>query len=182
MAQHYFIGISIAQNVVDIAEHFRETYQLREKYKVIPHAEDLHITMRYIGELRDDHKASLSYELGKIAKDHTCFTTSITGLSFFGSPSGPRVVFLSVDAVSALCDLQRRIARRTEKIVGLERSIRFLPHITIAKKRKILDKMQFIKEVIPPVPIEINGFTLFAIHPGKSPSYETIMYFPLKKS
>ncbi|MDV6378005.1 RNA 2',3'-cyclic phosphodiesterase [Sporosarcina sp. GW1-11] len=182
MAQHYFIGISIAHNVVDIAEHFRMKYQLKEKYKVIPHAHDLHLTLRYIGELNEDEKNSLEYTLRKIAQDHNCFTTSVTGLSFFGSPTGPRVIYLSVDPVAALCNLQRHVARRTEKTLGLERENRFVPHITIAKKRKVLDKMQLAREEISPVPLAIEGFTLFAIHPEISPSYTSVTYFPLKKS
>lgn len=182
MAQHYFIGISIAPIVIDTVEHFRTLYQLKEKYKVIPATEDLHMTMRYIGELENDKKKSLEYALQKIASEHCCFTTSVTGLSYFGSPTGPRVVYLSVKPVSALCDLQRRIARRTEKILELERVKRFVPHITIAKKRKVLDKMSIAKEEISPLTLDIKGFTLFAIHPEERPSYEPIAYFPLKKS
>ncbi|WP_158232555.1 RNA 2',3'-cyclic phosphodiesterase [Sporosarcina sp. P13] len=182
MAQHYFIGIPIAYHVENIAEHFRTSYRLGEKYKVIPHADDLHMTMCYIGELDESKKPSLEDALHKISQDHNCFTTSVTGLSFFGSSTGPRVVYLSVEPVGALCNLQRQIGRRTGKILGLEQENRFVPHITIAKKRKVLDKMQLAKEKIPPVPIEIKGFTLFAIHPQVSPSYESITYFPLKKN
>ena len=182
MAQHYFIGISIAAPISEIADHFRSKYHLAERYKVIPHADDLHITMRYIGELGEATKSMLEHSLQKIAEANTLFTTSVTGLSFFGSPSGPRVVYLSVEAVDALEHLQRQIARRTESVLELEKDNRFVPHITIAKKRKTADKIQLTKETIPPVQIEIEGFTLFRIHPNVQPSYEPVAYFPLKKS
>ncbi|MBY0223811.1 RNA 2',3'-cyclic phosphodiesterase [Sporosarcina aquimarina] len=182
MAQHYFIGISIATPISKIAEHFRSKYQLAERYKVIPHADDLHITMRYIGELGEATKSLLEPSLQEIAEANTSFTTSVTGLSFFGSPYGPRVVYLSVEAVGALEHLQRQIARRTENILELEKDNRFVPHITIAKKRKTADKIQLSKETITPVQIDIEGFTLFRIHPNVRPSYESVAYFPFKKS
>ncbi|PIC56328.1 RNA 2',3'-cyclic phosphodiesterase [Sporosarcina sp. P12(2017)] len=182
LGQHYFIGISIAHPVDDIAQQFRTEYQLNEKYKVIPHAKDLHLTMRYIGELDEAKLPWLKSSLQKIATSHTEFTVYLQGLSFFGSASGPRVVFLAVQNSDTLCELQRQIARRTEKILELEKDTRFVPHITIAKKRKTTEKMQLEKKSIEPVPITIAGFTLFKIHPKKSPSYEALAYFQLKKS
>ncbi|PIC67058.1 RNA 2',3'-cyclic phosphodiesterase [Sporosarcina sp. P21c] len=182
LVQHYFIGISIAHPVDDIAQQFRTEYQLNEKYKVIPHNKDLHLTMRYIGELDDAKLPWLKSSLQKIAKSHTEFTVYVKGLSFFGSSSGPRVVFLAVQGSEALYELQKQIARRTEKILELEKDTRFVPHITIAKKRKTTDKMQLEKKSIEPVPIIIEGFTLFKINPRETPSYEALAYFPLKKS
>ncbi|PID00929.1 RNA 2',3'-cyclic phosphodiesterase [Sporosarcina sp. P29] len=182
LVQHYFIGISIAHPVDDIAQQFRKEYQLNEKYRNIPHAKDLHMTMRYIGELDDAKLPWLKSNLQKIANSHTEFTVYLQGLSFFGSASGPRVVFLAVQASETLCELQRQIARRTEKILELEKDTRFVPHITIAKKRKTTDKLQLEKKSIEPVPLIIEGFTLFKIHPKASPSYEALAHFPLKRS
>lgn len=182
MAQHYFIGITAADSASELAEKFRAKYLLKEKYKVLPHKDDLHITMRYIGEMNEKSAEMLISSLHKIASDHPCFSTSLTGLEFFGSSTGPRVVYLSVKKVNAMCNLQRQIARRTEKILDLEKDTRFVPHVTIAKKRKTADKMQLVKEEIIPIPIHINGFTLFKINPNVIPSYESIEYFPLKKS
>ncbi|PID15803.1 RNA 2',3'-cyclic phosphodiesterase [Sporosarcina sp. P34] len=182
LVQHYFIGISIAHPVDDIAQQFRTEYQLNEKYKVIPHDKDLHLTLRYIGELDDTKLPWLKSCLQKIAKSHTEFTVYVKGLSFFGSASGPRVVFLAVQDSESLRELQKQITRRTEEILDLERDTRFVPHITIAKKRKTRDKMQLEKKSIEPVSIIIEGFTLFKIHPKATPSYEAIAHFPLKKS
>lgn len=182
LAQHYFIGISTAHPVEEISQQFRAEYQLIEKYKVIPHAKDLHLTMRYIGELDETKLPWLKSCLQKIAQSNKGFTVYVKGMSFFGSASGPRVVFLAVQPSSILSELQRQIARRVENILELEKDIRFVPHITIAKKRKTTDKLQLEKKMIEPVPITIEGFSLFKIHPNESPSYETIAYFPFKKS
>ena len=182
MVQHYFIGISIAHPIDDIAAQFRDDYQLNEKYKVIPHPKDLHMTLRYIGELDENKLPWLKSCLQKIGRSQKAFTVYLQGLSFFGSATGPRVVFLAIQSSDALCELQKQVARRTERVLELEKDLRFVPHITIAKKRKTTDKLQLEKKAIEPVPITIEGFTLFKIHPREQPSYEAIAYFPLKKS
>lgn len=181
LTPHYFIGISVGPAASDIAERFRMKYELKEKYKVIPHAQDFHITLRYIGSLQEEKLPSLIASLRKTAQLSDCFDIAITGLSFFGSPAGPRVVYLAIEPSDALSALRQRTARRTEKILGMERDNRFVPHITIAKKRKTFENMQLMKEVIEPVFIQVNGFSLFKIHPHQSPSYETVHYFPLQK-
>lgn len=181
MTPHYFIGISVGPSASRVAERFQVKYGLREKYKVIPHAQDFHITLRYIGSLQEEKLPSLIASLHKAAQLSECFDIAVTGLSFFGSPAGPRVVYLAVEPSEALSVLRQRTARRTEKILGLERDNRFVPHITIAKKRKTFENMQLMKEVIEPVSIQINGFSLFKIHPHQSPSYEIVQHFPLKK-
>ncbi|ARD47322.1 2'-5' RNA ligase [Sporosarcina sp. P37] len=182
LAQHYFIGISISHPIHGVVRQLRSEYQLHDKYKVLPHEKDLHMTMRYIGELDEAKISWLTSSLRKISQSHTSFTVYVKGLSFFGSSTGPRVVYLSVQSSSALCDLQSQIARRTEKILELERDDRFVPHITIAKKRKTKEKMQLEKKLIDPVPVLIEEFTLFRIHPNEQPSYEEFARFPLKKS
>ncbi|WP_153730810.1 RNA 2',3'-cyclic phosphodiesterase [Sporosarcina obsidiansis] len=184
MTQHYFIGISVGGTtpILELSEHFRTKYQLAERYKVIPHDEDLHITMRYIGKLEEDHMHLLTSSLQNIADDHSCFSTSITGLSFFGSPTGPRVVYLSVEAVGMMRHMQKKISKHTESLLELQKENRFVPHITIAKKRKTAEKMQIVKEAVSPLKLEITGFSLFKIHPNERPSYEEIAFFPLKKS
>ena len=137
--------------------------------------------MRYIGELDEAKLPWLKSSLRKIARSHGHFTVYVKGLSFFGSASGPRVVFLAVQSSNRLAELQRQIARRAEHILELEKETRFVPHITIAKKRKTTEKIKIEKNQIDPLPITIEGFALFKVHPNEEPSYECIEYFPLKK-
>lgn len=182
MTPHYFIGIRVPPETAAIAEEFRVKYRLSDLYKVIPDEQDLHITLRYIGEMDDEQLARLQTVLIKAASSHTHFKTAITGLSFFGSPSGPRVIYLAVIAMDKLRQLQKQVSRVTEEMVGLDEDPRFVPHITIAKKRKTTEKLQLHKDSIDPFTLEIEGFSLFKIHPRQTPSYEEVCFFPLKKS
>lgn len=180
MHNHYFIGIKAPSSTGELAEHFKEKYGLVNAYKAIPHVDDLHITLLFIGALHEQNVASLQERLTAIAGNHQKFTLAVDGLSFFGSPQGPRVVYLSVQQSDELNDLQRDVATISLEELGIESDNRFTPHITIAKKRKISGELPIQKEKCTPHRFHVNGFSLFRIHPSKSPKYEAVQVFPLK--
>ena len=109
VSKHYFIGIKIPSTLEDHVEGFKNKYQLQTAYKVIPHIEDLHVTLLYIGPLSEQHLPSLTDRLSDIAAGHTLFSLHINGLSYFGPSSGPRVVYLAVSESVELSPLQREI-------------------------------------------------------------------------
>lgn len=179
MQQHYFVGITIPPTVKDPMEIFKMKYQLETTYKVIPHVEDLHVTLLYLGAVPEELLLLLKTELSQIATRHQAFAIHIDGLSYFGASTGPRVVYLSVEESVALSALQREIEHTITK--QLERSIseRFIPHVTVAKKRKTTDDLFIQKERIQPIEVPVQSFSLFAIHPDRSPKYEAIEIFGL---
>ncbi len=177
MQQHYFIGINIPSTFKDPIEMFKMKYQLESAYKVIPHLEDLHVTLLYLGVVSDELLPSLKAELSKIAARHSTFPMHVNGLSYFGASNGPRVVYLSVAESKALSSLQREIEHTIAKQLERPISERFIPHVTIAKKRKTTDEHVIQKEKIQPIELPVQSFSLFAVHPDKSPKYEAIENF-----
>lgn len=184
MNQHYFIGISAPSSLEHQMNIFRDRYRLAEHYKVMPHVADLHITLRYIGELDGAQLPMLNQSLQDVSKNYAPFDITVTNLSYFGSPTGPRVVYLATDSPEPLHQLYQDISQQLEEHHQMKKEDRFVPHITIAKKRKTRDKLQIDKELMtPPQTFPVIGFSLFTIHPAKSPKYEVVSTFPfIKKS
>ena len=180
MPKHYFIGIKIPSTLDNHVDGFKDKYELQTAYKVIPHVEDLHVTLLYIGAQSEQHLPLLTNKLSEIAASHTPFPMHINGLSYFGPFSGPRVVYLSVSESVELSTLQREIEITVAKQLDLSISDRFTPHVTIAKKRKSKDKLTIQKEVFAPIEVPVLSFSLFTIHPEKSPKYEAIKIFQLQ--
>ncbi|MER2089971.1 MAG: RNA 2',3'-cyclic phosphodiesterase [Sporosarcina sp.] len=180
MSKHYFIGITMPSTLENHVEGFKDKYELQTAYKVIPHIEDLHVTLLYIGALSDQHLPLLTDSLSKIAATHTSFSLHINGLSYFGPSSGPRVVYLSVGDSVELSPLQSEIEATVAKQLDMPLSDRFTPHVTIAKKRKTTDKLSIQKEIFEPIEVPVHTFALFTIHPEKSPKYEAIETFQLQ--
>lgn len=179
MSHHYFIGIKIPSQIGEVAKRFREEYRLIDAYKVIPHHDDLHVTLLFLGGIEEDHLHTVTNKLLEIGANISSFPMYVNGLSYFGSSTGPRVVYLSVANCSTLTKLQNDINQSIPPLLSLPRDDRFVPHITIAKKRKTTEKVQINKQSIEPMEVQINEFSLFKIHQMKSPKYEVIEQFPL---
>lgn len=179
MSSYYFIGIKVPATLRDLIDTYNTKYNFSEMYKVIPHPDDLHVTLFYVGGLPDPSLPILKKKLQVIAEKNPTFNILIDGLSYFGSSAGPRVVYLSVEESLALSTLQKEVIETIA--VQLDRPIsdRFIPHITIAKKRKTTDKLLIQKEQWEPIKIPISSFALFTIHPDQSPKYEEIEIFKL---
>lgn len=179
MSQHYFIGIKIPPLIRNQVGLYQEKFRLHDFYRVIPHVEDLHLTLLYLGNVPDDNLAPLKRNLGGIAADHASMTLQVDGLSYFGSSSGPRVVYLSITESPELNTLQKKIVSDCTQLLNIHPEDRFVPHITIAKKRKTTDDPTITKETFQPIAIPAPTFSLFAIHPSESPKYEVIDTFTL---
>ncbi|MFC7364614.1 MULTISPECIES: RNA 2',3'-cyclic phosphodiesterase [Bhargavaea] len=182
LQQHYFLGVRIPSDVQPIAEKYLSQYRLADRYKVVSHPEDLHITLFYLGACDDRMLAKLSARLRTIAEEHTAFTIQIDGFNFFGPPSGPRVTYLSVTKNRVLERLQKDVTAAVTEVTGLPSKDRFVPHITIAKKRKTDERLSLSSDLFDPYPISVDCFQLFKVQPQRTPKYETVESFVLRES
>ena len=180
MSAHYFIGIKSQANFENLIDSYKAKYHLTEAYKVIPHPDDLHVTLHFIGAMSEQSLPALTKNLQMIAEKTPAFTIDVDGLSYFGSSSGPRVVYLSIKESDALSILQKQIDETVAVQFNQPISNRFTPHITIAKKRKTTEKLFIQKEKWKPIEVPVSSFALFTIHPEKSPKYEAIEVFKLR--
>ncbi|WP_210469852.1 RNA 2',3'-cyclic phosphodiesterase [Sporosarcina sp. 6E9] len=177
MSGHYFIGIKSPTNLEHIMDAYRTKYRLDDAYKVIPHPDDLHVTLSFIGAMNKKSLPSLIESLRMITNKTPVFNMHIDGLSYFGSPSGPRVVYLSIKENKVLTTLQKEIEETVATQLDRPASDRFIPHITIAKKRKTKDGLFIPKEKLESIKLPVSSFALFTIHPRKSPKYEAVETF-----
>lgn len=178
--RHYFIGVPIPAEVDHIAETFTKDYSLDKNYKVLTHREDLHVTLLFLGAVGEEKLPAVKNTLVEIAGDSAPFSITINGLSYFGSSNGPRVVYLAVEENKALRQLQQEINDKIPDLVGIPKTDRFVPHVTIAKKRKTQEKLIIDKQMISSVEVPVPSFSLFTIHPAESPKYEVVSTFSFR--
>ncbi len=180
MQQHYFLGIRIPSDVQPLAEKYLSRHKLADRYKVISHPEDLHITLFYLGACDELMLSKLSARLRTLAGQHPAILLQIDGFNFFGPSSGPRVTYLSVTKNLFLEHLQKDIAAAITAVTGLPSKDRFVPHITIAKKRKNNERLSLSTDLFDPYPVPVDRFHLFKVHPHSTPKYEAIEAFLLE--
>lgn len=176
---HYFAALPVPFELVkETIEESSRRLELSTHYKNIPHPDDLHITLLFFGALNRSQLELVKQEMKEVATNTPEFTVTINGLSYFGNPSGPRVVYLSVGDNLKLTALYRLLGERLKTILQKPISVDYTPHITIAKKRKETVPVTIEKERFDPLSLNTSEMVLYSIDPASSPKYSAVCTFP----
>ncbi|TQR18004.1 RNA 2',3'-cyclic phosphodiesterase [Psychrobacillus vulpis] len=172
MKTHYFIGIKIPSSIANSIVEAREKTNLHETHKTLPVAEDLHITLVYLGYLDELVINQMIQSLQKI--DWNSFDLLTDGLSHFGNERTPRVVYIALEESEFLLRLQQNVMEAISNLVEGLNSNDFKAHITIAKKWKS-DALQLTNGfLLEKQSFKVNNFTLYKINPNSIPRYEEV--------
>jgi RNA 2',3'-cyclic 3'-phosphodiesterase len=94
--------------------------------------ENLHVTLKFIGEAPETKLAAIRSALGGVHSDQ-CVTLDFRGLGFFPNEKRPRVFWAGIEASPILNTLAADIDMATEKL-GIPHERRpFSPHLTLAR-------------------------------------------------
>ncbi len=97
--------------------------------------EQLHLTLRFIGEVEGDAFADIAEALSAIRA--APFTVRLAGVGHFPPRGQPRVLWAGVEDGAALADLNRQIESHLRGL-GLEPDRRnFAPHVTLARLKQV---------------------------------------------
>lgn len=184
---HYFIAIHLPKELqsfyFDWQEQLKETFV----YKKWTHPEDLHITLKFLGEVNEKRLKLLQEKLGMIEKQNA-FDIDLGSLGTFGKQHQPRVLWIDVAASKSLMNIQEIIEEAAAQAGFPPENRPYRPHITLGKKwasNGILPE-SFFNELPQKFKIkkqfEVSTITLFRIHPGRMPSYEPVVEYSLLKN
>ena len=140
----------------------------------------LHVTLRFIGEVERPVAEDIAAALGSIRAQPVGI--GLHGVGFFDQ-GRQGVLFARAVPRNALEALHRKVDRALT-MVGLEPERRaFLPHITLARRRKAAaDPAAWLEAhaALAADPEMVGEFTLFESHLGRDgPHYEAVAEFPL---
>jgi 2'-5' RNA ligase len=94
--------------------------------------ENLHVTLKFIGEVPETKLAAIRNALAGVRPDQSV-TLDFRGLDFFPNDKHPRVFWAGIEASPNLKTLAADVDRATEKL-GIPREQRpFTPHLTLAR-------------------------------------------------
>lgn len=98
--------------------------------------ENVHLTLKFLGDVREEALDGLSAALGEICAGHTPFDAALAGLGAFPSARRARVLWAGVGAGS---DRLRSLAADIDAALaplGFEREKRpYIPHLTLGRVR-----------------------------------------------
>lgn len=169
---HYFVGISIPQTIRASLAQLQQELELEMYYRRVTHPEDFHITLSFIGEVSEDDIPQLTHELEQITISKMNF--ELSSVRGFGTGNPPRVLYAGIEASATLQEVEESVFQVT-KGYHADRKSPFVPHITLAKRAKPSESVQFSGRLEGTW--ETQSISLFRVHKGKQPSYEMVATF-----
>jgi 2'-5' RNA ligase len=127
--------------------------------------EQLHLTLRFIGEVDGRDAAAIDDALGQIHGPK--FTLELKGVGEFGGKT-PRALWAGVANADDVVHLQRKIETALQRI-GIDAEERkFKPHVTLARLRaapagRVMDYLAD-HALYASAPFQVNTFILYSSH------------------
>ncbi len=127
----------IALNFPDLVRElvFRAAKPLRDKASGVrwSRPENLHLTIRFLGELDAEAEDDLSTGLDVVAGAAPCISIRFERFGAFPSPDRPRVIWLGVEATSELRLLRDRVLEQLAGVGVPPDTGPFRPHVTLGR-------------------------------------------------
>lgn len=142
-----FIAIELPQHLQEAIE--KQTTRLRQVLgtdliRWVP-AQNMHLTLKFLGDIASTHVDFLKQLLTREATQHSQFDLQIGGLGSYPNSRRPRVLWVGLHAPANLTSLQKSIEAGTTRL-GYEQEERaFSPHLTIGRVRQNISPSELPK-------------------------------------
>lgn len=170
-----FISIDMPEQVKKEIKKIQDS--LPEFFGKKTEFENLHLTLKFLGEISDEKLKKVRERLREIK--YKKFETEINEIGVF-SEKFVKIIWLHLSN----CDeLQKQIDEKLKELFELER--RFMSHLTVARVKNIEDKKKFLQELkkikIPKSKFVVESFNLkkSTLTP-EGPVYEILESYELR--
>jgi len=144
--------------------------------------ENLHITLKFLGEVSEDKLPYIKNCIEKSCKKFKKFSIKLKGLGAFPSLSRPRVIWIGVDeGKDTISEIMKRLDECFQKL-GFKKEKSYVPHMTIARVKGFikLDPRPYLKKDFGSVLVEEIKLKKSTLTP-KGPIYDDIFILELQE-
>ena len=133
-----FIAIELPQHIRDAIE--KQTARLRQALgndlvRWVP-AQNMHLTLKFLGDIAASHVDFLKQMLAREAESHSQFDLQIGGLGSYPTSRRPRVLWVGLHALAELASLQKSIEAAARRLGYEPDEHPFSPHLTVGRVRQ----------------------------------------------
>ncbi len=175
-----FIAVELAPELKNKVAGIQQRLGDLGKIKFIE-PENLHFTLKFLGEIDDEQAATVVNKLSNIAANNDAFSIDICGIGAFPSFNYIRVLWLGIgQGAEKMANLQKQI---NQIKIGKRSDI---PHLTIGRVKFVKDKQALLSRLEELKNAEIGKMSVHIIKLKKStltphgPIYEDIKEFRLQ--
>jgi 2'-5' RNA ligase len=166
-----FFALDLSATIKEELSHFIITLKKKSKSHAIrwTKAENLHITLHFLGEVREEHLGNMIENVRKEMKGIELGAMfSLGGLNLFPSPYRPRVIVLDIRPQAHLAMLAERVGRGIRAAHYKVENRPFRGHLTLGRIKQPKEvNLNFLTECNPPVieKMNVTEVTLFRSEP-----------------
>lgn len=182
--ERMFVALRIGQEAAESLSDWSASLHEKYNFRKWTHAQDLHITIQFLGDVWVEEIPPLQQAIAQIAAQTQSFALQIGSLDTFGLIEAPRVWWVHPEGdLQSLHILQQRIGQACTELGYVIDDRPYRPHITIARKYKGEIPFSELDHTfqLPPIGWQVTEIVLCKIRIGHQPSYENISTFPLVK-
>lgn len=149
---------------------------------------NLHLTLKFLGDVREDHLEAIKAGLQAAVRDQPAFEIGIEGLGMFPDASKPRAVWLGIQGAAPLTQIHHQLDQALQEEVTRPEKRPFSPHLTIARVRQSASRettrqigetlSQFKVDSLGTLKVETIQLYKSELTP-KGPIYTTLLRAPL---
>lgn len=132
-----FIAVEIPKDIQESIGDYIDSIQGSFKDVKWVSPENLHLTIKFLGEVKESDLKNLSDCVEKAASDFSPFSIGFSNIGFFPSSKNPKVIWIGADGgADNLLDLFQELENFLENL-GFDREARtFSSHLTIGRVKK----------------------------------------------
>ncbi len=145
-------------------------------------AENMHLTLRFVGDVDDRDADDLADALGDIAARP--FALRIAGVGQFGDKRRARVLWAGVEPSTALGELRAAVDGQVVRLGHPPEGRRYSPHVTLARMKGLApERLAAFMEThggLALAPFDVASFALISSHRGRERAhYRVEASYPL---
>jgi 2'-5' RNA ligase len=106
-------------------------------------SENMHLTLKFLGDATPDQVKSISTGLSEIMQRRTAFQITFEGVGAFPNWNQPRILWIGMKAPPLLDSLYQEIACCTVPLGFPSENRRFSPHLTLARVNSTMNDPRF---------------------------------------
>lgn len=123
----------IKRALISLQERLKEEADIKKGEVKWVQPEGMHLTLKFLGQTRDEQLAEICDAVGQAAAEHENFDLDIKSVGYFGGKSA-RVLWVGSGTGSEqLCDLQKSIEKKLAPLGWAKEKRKFTGHLTVCR-------------------------------------------------
>ncbi|MCX7913296.1 MAG: RNA 2',3'-cyclic phosphodiesterase [Thermodesulfovibrionales bacterium] len=128
-----FIAVDLPQEIKTEVERVVGAMSLLSKeIKWVP-SENIHITIKFLGEIKESIIPKIEQRLNEVCRRHRPFNIKIKGAGAFPNEKKPNVLWIGIDKSDTLINLYQDIESSLLNLGFNKETREFSPHLTIGR-------------------------------------------------